>query len=130
MSETIETPTAPEAAPISTPAPEVKAPTPEEAAVIQKAKDAEARKAKEARINARIAELTALAGKTFARNDGVGLPVNVLKYAGIFIKDGIGIYTLAVETPGHAKWNAPATEFLANYHVIETPKTATSDEPI
>ena len=91
---------------------------------------AEQRKAKEAKINARIEELKQCEGKTFIANDGSGLPVTVLKYAGIYIKDGVGIYTFSVESNGHAKWNAPATEFLANYRAIETPKTETSDEPI
>lgn len=88
------------------------------------------RKEKEARINARIAELKLCEGKTFHRNDGKGLPVKVLKYAGIFIKDSVGIYTFAVESTGHARWNAPATDFLATHHVVETPEIATSDEPI
>jgi hypothetical protein len=88
------------------------------------------RKEKEARINARIAELKLCEGKTFHRNDGKGLPVKVLKYAGIFIKDGVGIYTLSVEIPGHARWNAPATEFLSEHHAIETTKTEANSEPI
>jgi hypothetical protein len=91
---------------------------------------AEQRKAKEAKINARIDELKQCEGKTFVRNDGTGLPVKVLKYAGIYIKDGVGIYTFSVESSGHAKWNAPATEFLANYRAIDTAKTETSNEPI
>ena|ERR1035437_6685907 len=98
-------------------------PTPEE--VIQ------ARKDKEAKINARIAELKLCEGKTFHRNDGHGHPVKVIKYAGIFVKDGVGIYTFAVEVRGHAAWNAGATDFLATHHVVETPaETTTSTDPI
>jgi hypothetical protein len=88
------------------------------------------RKEKEAKINARIAELKTYEGKTFLANDGKGLPVKVIKYAGIFIKDGVGIYSFTVEIPGHARWNAAATDFLAAYSVVEAESTATVTEPI
>ena len=91
---------------------------------------AQARKDKEAKINARIAELKLCEGKTYHRNDHTGNPVKVIKYAGIFIKDGVGIYTFAVESKGHAAWNTAATEFLATHHVVETAETETSNEPI
>ena len=92
---------------------------------------AAARAAKAAKIEARIAELKQSEGKWYVRKDGKGLPTKVVKYAGIFIKDGVGIYTFAVETPGHASWNAPATDFLAAHNETSAPaSTATADEPI
>lgn len=85
------------------------------------------------RINSKIAELTALEGKWFANNDGRGLPVKVVKYAGIF-KDGDGglVYTLTVESTGHARWNPPASDFLKNFHEVTAPAVAktTTQEPI
>jgi hypothetical protein len=87
------------------------------------------RKEREAKINARIEELKSFEGKTFARNDGTGLPVKVLKYAGMFLKEGRMIYTFEAETPGHAAWKPSATDFLAEYHVIETAATETEVEP-
>ena len=89
------------------------------------------RAAKAAKIEARIAQLKTSEGKWYARKDGKGLPTVVKKYAGIFVKDGVGIFTFAVETPGHGAWNAPATDFLAAHDEIPAPTaTATADEPI
>ena len=88
------------------------------------------RKEREAKINARIEELKSYEGKTFVRNDGAGLPVKVLKYAGMFLKEGRMIYTFLAEINGHAVWNPPATDFLENYHVIEVKETENSNEPI
>lgn len=88
------------------------------------------RKAREEIINARIAELKKSEGKWYARNDGTGLPTLVKKYAGIYIKDGIGIYTFEVEIPGHAAWKPSATDFLAEHHEVGAPAaTETSDLP-
>lgn len=88
------------------------------------------RKAREEKINARIAELKTYEGKYFMRKDGVGLPIKVEKYAGIFIKDGVATYTFTVETTGHARWNPSATDFLAEHDEIKAPAaTATNDEP-
>jgi len=100
----------------------VPAPTPDEVKLQQ-------RKEREAKINARIEELKTFEGKTFVRNDGTGLPVIVKKYAGMFLKEGRMIYTFEVETPGHAAWKPSATDFLAEYHVIESAATATEVEP-
>ena len=97
-------------------------PTPEEIAT--------ARAEKAAKIEARITELKQSEGKWYVRKDGKGLPTKVIKYAGIFVKDGVGFYTFAVETPGHASWNAPATDFLAAHIETAAPTTATQDEPI
>ena len=89
------------------------------------------RKAKQEKIDARISELRACEGKTYIQNDGQGPLKKVNKYAGIFPKDGALIYTFEVEIAGHAVWNAPATEFLANHHVVNVePANLTSNEPI
>ena len=97
-------------------------PTPEE--VIQ------ARKDKEAKINARIAELKLCEGKWFVKNDGSGKPTRVNKYAGIHVVNGIATYFLSVEVPGHAAGNPPATDFLDEYHLLDpqpaTEQTATN----
>ena len=97
----------------------------------QVAADAERQKRADA-INARVAELKKFEGKTFARNDGKGLPIKVKRYAGIFQNsDGVMVFTFAVESKGHAAWNAPATDFLANHHEIEpATEAAANDFPI
>jgi hypothetical protein len=92
---------------------------------------AEDRKAKQDRIDARIAELKLCEGKIYIQNDGQGPLKTIKRYAGIFPKDGALIYTFEVEVNGHANWNAPATEFLDSHHVVEVkPVTETSNEPI
>jgi hypothetical protein len=90
------------------------------------------RKEKEAKINARIAELKTYEGKTFVRNDGKGLPIIVKKYAGIFVSGGQSAYVFAVESSGHAAWHAAATDFLENHTAVEAEqlKTANSNEPV
>jgi hypothetical protein len=87
------------------------------------------RKVREARINARIEDLKSYEGKWFARNDGSGHPIQVLKYAGIAVKDGQAEYTFLAETL-YARWTPPATKFLEEHHVIAAPATATiNSEP-
>ncbi len=103
---------------------ETNTPTPDQIAERQKRADI---------INAKIAELRQFEGKTFERNDGKGLPIKVVRYAGIFQDANRAmVYTFSVETKGHAAWNAPASEFLANHHVVETTEanSAVNDLPI
>jgi len=97
----------------------------------QVAADAERQKRADA-INARVAELKKFEGKTFARNDGKGLPVKVEKYAGICVIGGVATYMFVVEIKGHAVWNEPATAFLENYHVVEVLQNSnpTNDLPV
>ena len=100
--------------------PEITQPTPEELA--------EARKAREDAINARIAGLKANEGKWFVRKDGKSLPILVKKYAGLFQSaDGRMVYTFSVEIPGHAAWNPGATDFLEE-HVLLDPQPAAATE--
>lgn len=130
--ENVVLPTPAEAA---APAPEVKTPTPEEIAAEKAATDKLAReaaaKALADKIAARIAELKTFEGKTFVRNDGKGLPITVIKYAGIFSwPTGGTYYAFTVEIPGHARWNPSATDFLNEHHVIEVPaKIEINSEP-
>lgn len=97
----------------------------------EKLKRETAAKALADKIAARVTELKTYEGKTFARNDGSGLPVKVLGYIGI-LKDGSGgsYYAFTVEIKGHTRWNPPANDFLNQYHVIETEvQTETNQEP-
>jgi len=82
-------------------------------------------------IDARVAELKAFEGKTFAKNDGTGMPVLVNKYIGIHIipSRGRAEYVFNVEVKGHYNANVSATDFLAEHHVIETPVAATEPLP-
>lgn len=117
MTNDIETETAPVAAP----------------APIETEADAKAaaKKALADKIAARVEELKTFEGKTFARNDGIGLPAKVVKYAGILTApDGSSYYAFTVEIAGHARWNPSATDFLNEYHVIEVPaETEINSEP-
>ena len=92
-------------------------PTPEQVA-------ADAARAERAKaIDARVAELKTYEGKTFVKNDGTGLPTKVVKYIGIHVipARGRAEYLFSVEVPGHYAANVSATDFLADYHAIETP---------
>jgi hypothetical protein len=77
---------------------------------------------RQAIIDAKVAELKGYEGKTFARNDGTGGPVKVLKYMGIHVNvnKGYAEYMFNVERTGHYNANLGATDFLAEHHVIET----------
>ena len=97
--------------------------TPEEVAA------AAARAERAKAIDARVAELKSFEGKTFAKNDGTGLPVLVNKYIGIHICGGVATYLFNVEVRGHYNANVSATDFLAEHHVIETPVAATEPLP-
>jgi hypothetical protein len=103
-------------------------------AAVQKADadaKAAAKKALADKIAARVVELKTFEGKTFARNDGTGLPTKVVKYAGILTDaKGGSYYAFTVEIPGHARWNPSATDFLNEYHVIEVAaETEINSEP-
>ena len=74
-------------------------------------------------IDARVSELKSFEGKTFIKNDGTGLPTKVLKYIGIHVipARGRAEYLFSIEVTGHYTANVSATDFLADYHVTETP---------
>ena len=94
-------------------------------------KETDAKKALADKIAARVAELKLCEGKTFARNDGTGLSVKIIKYIGI-LPDAKGgsYYAFTVEIPGHARWNPSATDFLNEYHAIEVAaETEINSEP-
>ena len=96
----------------------------------------EAQKQAAKKLAARVAELKGYVGKTFAPNEpNERYPnqiVKILEYVGIAtVASGQSAHIFRAESKSpNMIWTPPATEFLANYHEVQTEPQAVSNEVI